>query len=229
MLQRAAFHAQRGRGALSAVSLGNELCGQGGIAAHLSPSELAADFRRLREEMSALRRDEDVYSFQGSTLRRRPGLPITVRKGLRLLCFLQQRSERRRLGLPPVLARRGQVMEHLQKKLFDKIQGAAWPLGRGFYAFVNAYTKASRDTPLWITEAGGMYGSGGINVTSSFASAFWYIDELGEAAKKSIQVHCKRALEGGHYGLTQAPWVIRRRCRTSSRRDSGQQSWVPAF
>ena len=31
-----------------AVSLGNELCGQGGIAAHLSPSELAADFRRLR-------------------------------------------------------------------------------------------------------------------------------------------------------------------------------------
>ena len=57
-------------------------------------------------------------------------------------------------------------METLQEKTFDKIQGAAWPLGRGFYAFVNAYTKAARGTPLWITEAGGMYGSGGINVTS---------------------------------------------------------------
>ena len=35
-----------------------------------------------------------------------------------------------------------------------------------------------------------------------FASAFWYLDELGESAKKSIQVHCRQALVGGHYGLT---------------------------
>ena len=48
---------------------------------------------------------------------------------------------------------------------------------------MNAYTKASRGTPLWITEAGGMYGSGGINVTSSFASAFWYLDSWVKAQK----------------------------------------------
>ena len=203
LLQRAAFHAKRGRGALAAVSLGNELCGQGGIAAHLSPSELAADFRRLREEINALfDGTRTSISSKGRPYVVGPDCQLPLERAYDFYSNFEKEANVDALAFHLYWLGAGKLWRPFKKKLFDKIQGAAWPLGRGFYAFVNAYTKASRDTPLWITEAGAMYGSGGINVTSSYASAFWYIDELGEAAKKSIQVHCRQALVGGHYGLT---------------------------
>ena len=62
----------------------------------------------------------------------------------------------------------GKLWRPFRKNYLIKSRAPPGLSGRGFYAFVNAYTKASRDTPLWITEAGGMYGSGGINVTSSY-------------------------------------------------------------
>ena len=96
-------------------------------------------------------------------------------------------------------------------KLFDRNIGhetrgkaaEGWPAGRGFYATTKAYGAATKraELPLWVTETGGLYGSGGRNVTDSFASAFWYLDELGATAKKSVAVHCRQALVGGHYGL----------------------------
>ena len=56
-------------------------------------------------------------SLTGKTVCRRTGLPITVRTGLRLLLSIQQGSDRRRARFSPVLARRGQVVETLQKKI----------------------------------------------------------------------------------------------------------------
>jgi heparanase 1 len=203
LLKRASLNAKRGRGALAAVSLGNELCGQGGIAAHLSPSELAADFRRLRAEIDALfEGTRTSISGKGRPYIIGPDCQLPLERAYDFYSNFNKEANVDALAFHLYWLGAGKLWKPFKKKLFDKIQGAAWPLGRGFYAFVNAYTKASRGTPLWITEAGGMYGSGGINVTSSFASAFWYLDELGESAKKSIQVHCRQALVGGHYGLT---------------------------
>ena len=188
---------------MAAVSLGNELCGQGGIAAHLSPSELAADFRRLRVEIDALfEGTRTSISDKGRPYVVGPDCQLPLERAYDYYSAFNKEANVDALAFHLYWLGAGKIWRPFKRKLFDKIQGAAWPLGRGFYAFVNAYAKASRGTPLWITESGGMYGSGGINVTSSYASAFWYLDELGESAKKSIQVHCRQALVGGHYGLT---------------------------
>jgi len=51
LLERAASRARQNRSALAAVSLGNELCGIGGIAAHIPPEALARDFKALQVEL----------------------------------------------------------------------------------------------------------------------------------------------------------------------------------
>ena len=142
---------------------------RGSVARAASPPtcrhrELAADFRRLREEIETLF-DGKRTSISGQ------GRPFIVGpdcqlpwSGPTISRKLQQRSERRRVSLPPVLARRGQVMETPSKKLFDKIQGRRLALGKGLLCVRERLHEGLRDTPLWITEGGGMYGSGGINV-----------------------------------------------------------------
>ena len=51
MLEHAALLARGNASALAAVSLGNELCGFGGIAAHLAPEAVGNDFVRLADEV----------------------------------------------------------------------------------------------------------------------------------------------------------------------------------
>lgn len=80
-----------------------------------------------------------------------------------------------------------------------------WPLDRAFKQRVAAYDRvASTSAPnaqVWISESGGAYGSGAVNVTDRFVSAFWYLDELAELAMRSVAVHCRQTLVGGHYAL----------------------------
>lgn len=80
-----------------------------------------------------------------------------------------------------------------------------WPLDRAFKQRVAAYDRvASKSAPnaqVWISESGGAYGSGAANVTDRFVSAFWYLDELAELAMRSVAVHCRQTLVGGHYAL----------------------------
>ncbi|NP_001313156.1 heparanase-like protein 2 isoform X1 [Nicotiana tabacum] len=53
----------------------------------------------------------------------------------------------------------------------------------------------------WVGESGGAYNSGGPNVSNAFVDSFWYLDQLGMAAKHHTKVYCRQTLIGGNYGL----------------------------
>ncbi|KAJ0527591.1 putative glycosidase [Helianthus annuus] len=53
----------------------------------------------------------------------------------------------------------------------------------------------------WIGESGGAYNSGGLHVSDTFVNSFWYLDQLGMAAKYHTKVYCRQTLIGGNYGL----------------------------
>ncbi|PSR89194.1 Heparanase-like protein [Actinidia chinensis var. chinensis] len=53
----------------------------------------------------------------------------------------------------------------------------------------------------WIGESGGAYNSGRRNVSNTFVNSFWYLDQLGMAAKYDTRVYCRQTLIGGNYGL----------------------------
>ncbi|KAG9153276.1 hypothetical protein Leryth_024092 [Lithospermum erythrorhizon] len=56
-------------------------------------------------------------------------------------------------------------------------------------------------TSAWVGEAGGAFNSGGRNVSNTFVNSFWYLDQLGMAAKYNTKVYCRQTLVGGNYGL----------------------------
>ncbi|MQL92420.1 hypothetical protein Taro_025041 [Colocasia esculenta] len=53
----------------------------------------------------------------------------------------------------------------------------------------------------WVSESGGAYNSGGRLVSDTFIDSFWYLDQLGLAAKYNTKVYCRQTLIGGNYGL----------------------------
>lgn len=59
-------------------------------------------------------------------------------------------------------------------------------------------------TSAWVGEAGGAYNSGGRNISNTFVDSFWYLDQLGMAAKYNTKVYCRQTLIGGNYGLLDA-------------------------
>ena len=214
LLRRARNRADEGRSALAAVSLGNELCGAGGIAAHLTPEDVAADFRALDGELDAIWFPRPADAFPRLALPPSRGRPLLVGPDCQLPLDL----------LPDFLSRfldaaggaldaaayhlywlgSGEHVSRAKKKMLDlqiHDETKSYPFRRAFYATTKLYAKVARGRPLWVTEAGGLYGSGGPRASSTFGSAFWYLDELGSLAKRSTQLHCRQALVGGHYGL----------------------------
>ncbi|PIN11725.1 Beta-glucuronidase [Handroanthus impetiginosus] len=53
----------------------------------------------------------------------------------------------------------------------------------------------------WVSESGGAYNSGARNISNTFVNSFWYLDQLGMAAKYNTKVYCRQTLIGGFYGL----------------------------
>ncbi|KAI5648250.1 hypothetical protein M9H77_34255 [Catharanthus roseus] len=53
----------------------------------------------------------------------------------------------------------------------------------------------------WVGEAGGAFNSGGKNVSDTFINSFWYLDQLGMAAKYNTKVYCRQTLIGANYAL----------------------------
>jgi len=68
---------------------------------------------------------------------------------------------------------------------------------------ITSIIPSTRATQIWLGEGGGAYGSGCAGVTDSFVSAFWYLDQLGQAAWNGHQTVCRQALVGGRYALLQ--------------------------
>jgi len=91
--------------------------------------------------------------------------------------------------------------------LSTKSDSLTWPLDRAFFARLKAFERVTRSStshsklPLWVSESGGAYGSGAPNLTNTFISAFWYLDELAHMARYSVSLHCRQSLLGGNYAL----------------------------
>ncbi|XP_009595353.1 heparanase-like protein 2 isoform X1 [Nicotiana tomentosiformis] len=56
-------------------------------------------------------------------------------------------------------------------------------------------------TSAWVGESGGAFNNGGHNVSNTFVNSFWYLDQLGMAAKYLTKVYCRQTFVGGNYGL----------------------------
>ncbi|KAL4633565.1 hypothetical protein ACB092_04G131800 [Castanea dentata] len=54
---------------------------------------------------------------------------------------------------------------------------------------------------IWVGESGGAFGGGAPNVSDRFVNSFWYLDQLGMAAKHNTKVYCRQTLVGGNYAL----------------------------
>lgn len=88
-------------------------------------------------------------------------------------------------------------------KLVDKILNPEY-LSRITGTFRGLTQTIQRDGPwasAWVGESGGAYNSGGHNVSNTFVDSFWYLDQLGMAAKHHTKVYCRQTLIGGNYGL----------------------------
>ncbi|KAK2970332.1 hypothetical protein RJ640_003300, partial [Escallonia rubra] len=77
-------------------------------------------------------------------------------------------------------------------------------LSRVSDTFSNLKQTIQRNGPwasAWVGESGGAYNSGGRHVSDTFINSFWYLDQLGIAAKYNTKVYCRQTLIGGNYGL----------------------------
>ncbi|XP_062170245.1 heparanase-like protein 1 [Alnus glutinosa] len=54
---------------------------------------------------------------------------------------------------------------------------------------------------LWVGESGGAFQGGGRHVSDRFVNSFWYLDQLGMAAKYNTKVYCRQTLVGANYAL----------------------------
>ncbi|KAJ0536332.1 putative glycosidase [Helianthus annuus] len=91
------------------------------------------------------------------------------------------------------------VDRNLVKKILDPHF-----LSRATVTFTGLQQTLDMDGPwasAWIGESGGAYNSGGLHVSDTFVNSFWYLDQLGMAAKYHTKVYCRQTLIGGNYGL----------------------------
>ncbi|XP_047339177.1 heparanase-like protein 1 [Impatiens glandulifera] len=91
----------------------------------------------------------------------------------------------------------------VDRKLVNKILDPNF-LSRVTRTFIDLQQTIRTHGPwssAWVGEAGGAYNSGGRNISDTFVYSFWYLDQLGMAAKYNTKVYCRQSLIGGNYGL----------------------------
>ncbi|KAI3454828.1 hypothetical protein Pfo_011491 [Paulownia fortunei] len=77
-------------------------------------------------------------------------------------------------------------------------------LNKASFIFSNLTSTIQANGPwasAWVSESGGAYNNGARDISNTFVNSFWYLDQLGMAAKYSTRVYCRQTLIGGFYGL----------------------------
>ncbi|KAG6404064.1 hypothetical protein SASPL_136301 [Salvia splendens] len=77
-------------------------------------------------------------------------------------------------------------------------------LDRASLTFGNLSATIQANGPwaaAWVGESGGAFNNGAKGISNAFVNTFWYLDQLGMAAKYNTRVYCRQTLIGGFYGL----------------------------
>jgi len=175
-----------------AWELGNELAGEKGIDAHISVKDYSVDW------MTFIALLDKVY---GDNNRPKVVVPDTTWMKDWFGSFLSLLDP----SLKPDI-----VTHHLYSlgagsdpNVWTKTIDASYldkiyDLAEEVQTVVN---KASQASSIWLGEAGGAYNSGRDNVTNSFNSGFWYLDQMAIFAARGHGAYCRQTLVGGHYSL----------------------------
>ena len=203
-------HARRSGNVPWGLALGNELVGAregkwgvdaGGIQAHLSARQYAADFCRLSSLVSEVW--PEAQAFDGP---RRPRLvaPDGHFMSQWYAEFLQRARE---AGCTPDVVSYHQYLlgAGVDPQVGRKALEPSWlDRQKAHAATVASVVRESTVEPrpeLWMSEAGGAYNSGAAGVTDAFHSSFWFLDGLGVLAQRGHHTFCRQTLAGGSYGL----------------------------
>ncbi|KAH6797280.1 glucuronidase 2 [Perilla frutescens var. hirtella] len=77
-------------------------------------------------------------------------------------------------------------------------------LNKASFVFGNLTSTILANGPwalAWVGESGGAFNNGARGISNAFVNSFWYLDQLGMAAKYNTRVYCRQTLIGGFYGL----------------------------
>ncbi|PWZ07413.1 Heparanase-like protein 3 [Zea mays] len=177
---------------------GNELSGTG-VGARVGADQYAADVIALKALV------DDVYRSEPSKpLVVAPGgffdqawfTELVVKTGPDLLSVVTHHVYN--LG-PGTLAATLRRDTHLIDKILDPstLDGML----STFSDLQRLLKSTGTSAVAWVGEAGGAYNSGRHLVTDAFVFSFWFLDQLGMAARFDTKSYCRQSLVGGNYGL----------------------------
>lgn len=94
----------------------------------------------------------------------------------------------------PVRSRAASVARNLDPPTLDEV--ARWA----------SEVEAARDAhaagaPIWLAETGNAQCGGAPDVSDRFVGSFWWLDQLGQLARRGVQVVVRQTLVGSDYGL----------------------------
>ena len=178
-----------------AWELGNELVGSKGIDSHINVSDYLQDWSQFLGLLN------DVYYLEG---RPKVVVPDTTWMTDWFNEFLELLNEEEKPDI---------VTHHLYSlgpgsdpNVWTKTLNATYldqiiPLAAEVQ---RTLSKSAPSAKIYIGEAGGAYNSGRDNVTNSFNSGFWYLDQMGIFASYGHGAYCRQTLIGGFYSLLDA-------------------------
>lgn len=160
--------------------------------------QLAADYATLRRLLDDLAPDArlggpsspywpvvgEMLPFLGSFLRRAGGLLDVV-----TWHYYPQQSRR-----SPVATRRASARHALSPRFLDTFADCA----RRVEAARNRHAPHAE---IWLEETGNAQCGGEPGLSDRFIAGFWWLDQLGQAARRGHQVVIRQNLSGADYGL----------------------------
>ncbi|KAL4318214.1 hypothetical protein GQ457_18G003810 [Hibiscus cannabinus] len=170
--------------------LGNELCGSG-VGTRVSANQYAADTAALHGVVQNVYKNVDLK-------------PLIIAPGGFYDSdwfkeYINKTTESFDVVTHHIYNLGPGVDDHLVEKILDPsvLDGESGT----FSGLHNIIKSSSTSAVAWVGEAGGAYNSGHNLVTNAFVFSFWYLDQLGMAAKYDTKTYCRQSLVGGNYGL----------------------------
>ncbi|XVF88275.1 hypothetical protein PTKIN_Ptkin19aG0037000 [Pterospermum kingtungense] len=176
--------------AIHGWELGNELCGSG-VGARVTANQYAADTAALQSIVQKFYRDVDLKPL------------VIAPGGFYDSNWFQEFIDKTTRSLDVVTHHIYNLGPGVDSHLIEKILDPSVLDGEsGTFSGLHDIIKSSTTSAIaWVGEAGGAYNSGHNLVTNSFVFSFWYLDQLGMAAKYDTKTYCRQSLIGGNYGL----------------------------